>query len=202
MPDCAPPDQQPDHPCQVVSYWLDRDDRIVQLNPLWDQFALANGGEKQLLSSEIQGRKVFDFITGDQTRMYLEALLQHVRFLHRTLIRPYRCDSPTLKRFMSMSLTPAAQGLVKLDHTLLKSEPFQQPVIYRYEPDLQASTLPRCSVCTRLLIKGNWLAPEDAETLGFITHGTPLPVHYRICPTCKRTSSTPVIPLPPKTLPD
>ena len=71
MPVCAPPDQQPDIPCLVVSYWLDRDDRIVQVNPLWDQFALANGGEKQLLSSEIQGRRVFDFITGDQTRMYL-----------------------------------------------------------------------------------------------------------------------------------
>lgn len=179
--------------CQVVSYWLDQDDRIVQVNPLWDQFALANGGEQRLLSSEIQGRRVFDFITGDQTRMYLEVLLQHVRFLHRTISRSYRCDSPTMKRFMSMSLTPATQGLVKLDHTLLKNEPFQQPVIYRHEPEPQATALPRCSVCTRLLIKGNWLTPEDAEILGFIKPGIPLPVTYRICPACRSKQPRPQI---------
>lgn len=199
MSDSITTEQLADTPCQIVSYWLDHDDRIVQVNPLWDQFALENGGEQRLLSSEIKGRRVFDFITGDQTRMYLEALLQHVRFLNRTLNRSYRCDSPTLKRFMSMSLTPAEQGLVKLDHTLLKSELFEKPVIYRHEPDPEADALPRCSVCTRLLIKKNWLSPEDAEILGLITPGIPLPVHYRICPACRRKQPKPQANLPFRT---
>jgi hypothetical protein len=186
MPDNVSMKQQPENGCMIVSYWLDREDRITKVNPLWDQFALANGGENRLLSSEIQGRRVFDFITGDQTRMYLEALLQHARFLNRSVSRSYRCDSPTMKRFMSMCLTPASEGLVQLDHTLLKSEPFQQPIIYHHEPDPQAAALPRCSVCTRLLIKENWLSPEDAETLGFLIPGKPLPVTYRICPACRR----------------
>lgn len=186
MPDRITTDQQPDSVDQKVSYWLDREDRIIQVNPLWDRFALANGGENRLLSSEIQGCRVFDFITGDQTRMYLEALLQHARFLNRSVSRSYRCDSPTMKRFMSMRLTPATEGLVQLDHTLLKSEPLYPPVIYHHEPDPKATALPRCSVCTRLLIKDNWLTPEDAETLGFLIPGKPLPVTYRICPTCRR----------------
>lgn len=171
---------------QIVSYWLDAEDRIVKVNPLWDRFALANGGDRQLLSSEIRGRSVFDFITGDQTRMYLEALLQHARFLERSVSRSYRCDSPTLKRFMSMCITLEADHLVQLDHTLLKCEPLEQPIRYHHEPDQRAQAVPRCSVCTRLLIKGRWLSPEDAEILGLLPPGKPLPVTYRICPSCRR----------------
>lgn len=178
---------------QIVSYWLEPADRIVKVNSLWDQFALANGGENRLLSSEIQGRRVFDFITGDQTRMYLEALLQHARFLNRSISRNYRCDSPTLKRFMSMSITPVTASLVQLDHTLLKCEPFEQPIAYRHEPDPQAQALPSCSVCTRLLIKGSWLSPEDAEILGLLTFSKPVPVTYRICPSCRRRQPGPQI---------
>lgn len=185
MPDMNHTEQQ-EAVGQIVSYWLDPADRIIKVNPLWDRFALTNGGEARLLSAEIQGRRVFDFITGDQTRMYLEALLQHARFLHRSVIRSYRCDSPTLKRFMSMSITPVTASLVQLDHTLLKCEPLEQPIAYRHEPDSQAQTLPRCSVCTRLLIKGSWLSPEDAEILGLLTFSKPVPVTYRICPACRR----------------
>ncbi len=186
MPDTITAAGQQETIGQVVTYWLDTEDRIVKVNPTWDQFAIANEGGKQLLSSEIKGRRVFDFIMGDQTRMYLEALLQHARFLNRSVSRSYRCDSPALKRFMSMSITPADDNLVQLDHTLLKCEPLEQPIIYRHEPDPQAKALPRCSVCTRLLIKGTWLSPEDAEILGLLSPGKPLPVTYRICPSCKR----------------
>lgn len=193
MPDRLNTAEQGEAIGQIVSYWLDPADRIVNVNLSWDLFARANGGNHQLLSSEIQGRSVFTFITGDQTRMYLEALLQHARFLNRSISRNYRCDSPTLKRFMSMSITPVTASLVQLDHTLLKCEPFEQPIMYRHEPDPQAQALPRCSVCTRLMIKGVWLSPEDAEILGLLTPGKPLPVTYRICPSCRRRQPGPQI---------
>lgn len=185
MDDKLQPRQQ-DTTGEIVSYWLNSDNRIVRVSKLWNQFALANEGSKELLSPEIQGCSVFEFISGDQTRMYLETLLQHARFLNNAIGRPYRCDSPTLKRYMFMSIRPATKSLVQLDHVLLKTEPQHQQILYRQAPTPESGVVPRCSVCTRLLIKGNWLFPDDAAILGLLSQEKPLPVTYRICPSCKR----------------
>lgn len=185
MDDKLQPRQQ-DTTGEIVSYWLNSDNRIVRVSKLWNQFALANEGSKELLSPEIQGRSVFEFIIGDQTRMYLEALLQNARFLNHAVNRSYRCDSPTLKRYMSMTIQPTQEGLVQLNHTLLKTEPQEQELIYCHTPTPEYGAVPRCSVCTRLLIKGTWLSPEDAKILGLLVPCKPLPVTYRICPSCRR----------------
>lgn len=167
-----------------VSYWIDSSDRIVRVNQVWDRFALSNDGGDALLASRVIGRNVFDFITGDETRMYLGALLQHARLLNRTVVRPYRCDSPSLRRFMEMQVSPDEGELVRLDHVLLRAEPYLTPIVYRHEADPDVEALFRCSVCSDLQVGDRWFAPEDARILCGLPADQPLPVRYAVCPSC------------------
>lgn len=169
-----------------VSYWIDDTDRIARVNQVWDNFALSNDGGDALLASRVIGRNVYDFITGDETRMYLGALLQHARFLNHTVVRPYRCDSPDVRRFMEMRVIPDEGSLVRLDHVLIRAEPYLTPVVYRYERDPGGKAVLRCSVCSNLLVSDRWFVPEDTRILCGIPPDQPLPVRYTVCPSCAR----------------
>jgi len=183
------PDKIAESSVLQVSYWIDGTDTIVKVNQVWDRFALGNDGGDAVLSSKVVGRNVFDFISGDETRMYLGALLQHARYLNRTVVRPYRCDSPALRRYMEMQVSPDADGLVRLDHVLLRAEPYEVPVVYRHESDPDAEALFRCSVCSNLQVADRWFAPEDARILCGMPCDKPIPVRYAVCPSCTKKTS-------------
>jgi len=184
MPFSNTPDKASESSVLQVSYWIDGTDTIVKVNQVWDHFALGNDGGDSVLSSKVVGRNVFDFISGDETRMYLGALLQHARFLNKTLVRPYRCDSPALRRYMEMQVSPDEGDLVRLDHVLLRAEPYEVPVVYRYEDNPDVEALFRCSVCSDLQVGDRWFAPEDARILCGLAPEKPLAVRYAVCPSC------------------
>lgn len=168
----------------VITCWLDEHDTIVEVSQTWDRFALSNNADKKTLARGVIGRTIFSFIIGDPTRMYLQALLQQVRILGRSLARTYRCDSPELKRYMEMRLTPEESGLVRIDHTLLRVEPFSQPVSFYPADFVSSTTIGRCSVCANLKTDLRWIPPEKVLEQAKILYSVALPVSYLVCPAC------------------
>jgi hypothetical protein len=162
-----------------TQYELDSKNVITAVNPAWEAFALANAG-RQLLAEQVVGRRLFDYITGDPTRMYLEALLQTVRRAAAPLVRPYRCDSPGLRRFMEMEIRPLAGGGLELSHRLLRTQLIERPVSFTTTAAAGGQLLKRCSVCGRLAQPGGWREPSDVAAAG-----GELPVIYTVCPDCK-----------------
>ncbi|MBD3221057.1 hypothetical protein GF314_07410, partial [bacterium] len=110
-----------------TTYWLSRDDRIVHVGSTWDQFARDNGGH-DAIGAVVLGRSLAEFISGTPTRMWIDTILSLARLRGEPIERPYRCDTPTLRRHMRMTVTAEEGGVLRLDHVVLATEPRPLPV--------------------------------------------------------------------------
>lgn len=164
----------------VTVYYLDARDVIVDVNAAWNAFAQQNGGI--LLADEVIGEKLTRFVTGEPTRMYISTVLEGVRTLGRPAVKPYRCDSPGLKRFMEMSVVPEAGKRLRLEHRCLKVEGREPAVAFEYRPGKTAVRC--CSVCNRIEHRGAWV--EAAERITGVKFAR-LDVAYEVCGNCLTT---------------
>ncbi|MBN1956839.1 MAG: hypothetical protein JXQ81_12605 [Desulfuromonadales bacterium] len=165
----------------TVSYRIDRDNLIVDVSEEWDRFAIANGGS--CTSHSIIGHSLFDFISGDPTRMFVRVLLDYCRHMRQPVSRPYRCDSPDLKRFMEMKITCLGDDLL-LTHRLLRTEPISPPVNFPLGDEVVGQGLNRCSICNRIFTFGHWLDVDLARRRGLVEPSVDR-VEYVVCPVCQ-----------------
>jgi hypothetical protein len=112
----------------ITTYILDGKGRIISINGPWDEFAHENGGV-DIYANDIQGQLIWDFISGDATRMWFDTLINFAAIKNEIIKRPYRCDSPEFKRYMRMTITPEGNGLLRIDHELLSLEQRKIPYI-------------------------------------------------------------------------
>ncbi len=159
-------------------YLVDHQGIIRDVNAGWDRFAQMNGGPPGM---EVLNRRIFDFVTGDPARMYLNSLLEQSRTLQQEVIVAYRCDSPGRKRYMELRLRPLRDNSVALEHRIVREEDLQPVVTFSYHP--QAIALRRCSVCNRLNRGGRWQELPDVLT-PHMAHAR-LPVRYDVCGDCR-----------------
>jgi hypothetical protein len=181
----AKPETAPPAPAEGMSYTLDKANHIVAVSGQWDAFALDNDGN-EVLSSKIIGKPLDQFIDGDTTRMFVRTMIMSARTLQRPVYRPYRCDSPKLKRFMEMTVLPGEQGVVEVIHRELHSEPIIHPMPVCAAPKgVGENFVKRCSMCNRVKVLGIWSeldAAIDAYRLPAGAHN--LKVIYGVCPDC------------------
>lgn len=169
----------------TLYYRLDAADRIVEIGGCWNDFALANAGES-VLAECVLGSDIYDHVSGDASRMFLHTLLTATRSLARDTTRPYRCDSPGVKRFMEMSLLPLADHGVMVAHRMIKVEPLpgRYDFIASKNQPYPPSRIVRCSICNRIKHAGEWLETDRAGALGLLSSSEPTPVIYGVCDAC------------------
>ncbi|MDX2224491.1 MAG: PAS domain-containing protein [Rhodospirillaceae bacterium] len=94
-----------------VAYVVDRDQRIVAVGESnWNAFAVANDGD-HVLATSIVGKSLFDFISGDHIKDAYRKLLVAVLEGDRKITQfRFRCDAPSVRREMRMSISPVWQG--------------------------------------------------------------------------------------------
>jgi hypothetical protein len=168
---------------QPTSYRIDGDDRIVSVGGAWDSFVRENEGAS-ILSMQVQGRSIWDFVAGETTRMWLEAVFQMARLRGEAMERSYRCDSPGLKRFMRMRLIPLADGGLQVEHQLLSTER-RSPALHMRTDGHPASVgvMIRCSFCGQIQTGQGWLEPSQ-EMAG---PSSTIPVAYSVCEPCRES---------------
>lgn len=181
----APSPAVADDRSEVLSYTLDKADNIVAVGGNWDAFARENDGES-LLASKIIGCNLDQFIHGDITRMFVRTMIMSARTLQRPVLRPYRCDSPKLKRFMEMTVLPGAQGAVEVVHRELRSEPIAHPMPISAAPAGAGKRfVKRCSICNRVKAQDIWSELDAAIDAARIPAGAhDIKVIYGVCPDC------------------
>jgi hypothetical protein len=128
---------------------VDSRDSIVWIDPSWGEFARCNGAP-QLLEEQVVGRRLPDFLAGDEVRHLWSLVLQGVREEERSVTLPFRCDSPDRRRFMELDLTPLGEGRVELTARLLREEARDRVALLDADVPRSADFLPICSQCKRI----------------------------------------------------
>ncbi len=170
------------------TYWLDDIGTIVQLGSSWDQFLQDNGGSG-CSSCEVLGKSIWGFIHDDPTRMWLDTLITLAKLQKKPVERPYRCDSPHIRRFMRMHIVPEDSRLIRIEHIILKEEARVSRAEMYGAHDRAATYCRRCSVCCRVDIDGEWTEPDiPLESINDDPSGR-LRVTYTVCEDCRQLLS-------------
>lgn len=145
-----------------IAMILDRELRIVQIGePNWQQFIDANPPPDQTAreraKQHVLGRPVTEFIAGDAVRKTFAELFNSVLGGTRPVVQiDYRCDAPTQRREMRLSVRPIAAG-DEVRHLLYQSvllSAQQRPAIPLFgvpvadQDDDEILTL--CAICARV----------------------------------------------------
>ncbi len=145
-----------------LAYTVDSLDRIIAIDGPWDEFARANGAPA-LTRGNVLGRSLFDYIDGIEAAELSALLLERARKSSVAPI-PFRGDSPTHRRFLSLALRADPKGRVHCESTIEREEE------RAFQPLLDAAAARKggivviCSWCkkVRLPAAGPWVEVEEA----------------------------------------
>ena len=118
---------------QVFDYAIDPFDTIVSVSEPWVEFARENAAPEL---GKVIGHSIWEYIEGKPTRDLYDVVFSRVRAQGDTIELPFRCDSPTVYRFMRLVVAPSDGGGVCFQGVLLREQ--EKP----YEPMLDRA-LPR-----------------------------------------------------------
>jgi hypothetical protein len=164
-----------------VSYRIDAGDRIVEVGDDWAAFARANDAPH--LADEVEGRPLWNFVSGDLTRQVYRELLVHVRS-GRPASFDYRCDAPQLQRFMRMTMRAVGHDGVQFESVTVRTEA-RTPAIAMLPPATAERLVRMCSWCKRVADATSWLDLDAAvDAFGLLTRTTAVAISHSMCPAC------------------
>ncbi|MGE0709112.1 MAG: hypothetical protein AB7N76_00460 [Planctomycetota bacterium] len=167
---------------RTTAYRLDAKDRIVWFDEGFSRFAAQNGDPD--LPNRVLDTPLWDHVDGQGVGSVTMAVLQRARHAG-PLSFPYRCDSPTLRRFMRMTVAPRGDDSLELCSTILRTEPREPVPIPLGGRDLPGPLLTICAWCRRVQTPGGWLEPEEAiGALDLLTSDVAPRVTHGMCDGC------------------
>lgn len=165
-------------------YRLDAADTIAFVSPEWLRFAAENEAP-ELTEAAVVGRPIWQFITGEETRVLYADLFRDLRRRPAEIVVPFRCDSPALIRHMSLELRSWDGGEIECEGRLLRAERREPVDVLSRWGERSAESLPVCSLCRRLLVQGEWLDAGAAIVRKRLFSVAPLPcLAETVCPEC------------------
>ena len=150
----------------MISYTLDAQDIITSVNPAFQTFAEENNAP--FSASDVLGRSIFKSVTGHSTRTLYEAIYRFVRESGVELQIPYRCDSPTHRRHMSMVISRAQANTLEVRNEQVECVEKTYPSVgVRHVASDAGRGIVRvariCSICNHLSLRdGEWLELDIA----------------------------------------
>jgi hypothetical protein len=169
----------------MLSYCVDTTDRITEIDGAWDEFALANGAP-QLTRDLVLGKELSTFIAGREARELTQMLFGQAR-LGRSVSLGFRCDSPSERRHLRMTLSPAGAEAIRCATTLERAEPRARVRLLDDSSPRSQDLLSVCSWCKKIRMPdGSWSEVEVAvEALGlFGAVGLPQ-LSHGVCEPCR-----------------
>jgi hypothetical protein len=169
----------------TVCYHVNDRDEIVSVNPEWDRFALANGGES-VTADRVLGRRLWEFIADYTTRDLYRQILIRVRS-GRTIRFTFRCDAPALSRVLEMDVSEAGDGTVRfLTRTLSEESRPAVPLPDPAETETRSEArLLVCGWCRKVAVGESWEEVEKAVAGLRLFEQVPMPrTTHGICEAC------------------
>ncbi len=177
--------QSPDDNASL-GYQIGHDDRITFVDSKWISFAERNKAP-ELTERAIVGKSIWNFVAGREVQ-HLYGLMFHVaRSEGREVAVPFRCDSPTSRRFMELRVAPGQKGALSFQSLLVREEArayIELPDTGDRAPEALQTI---CSWCKRLHLKDDsWVEIERAvRELGLFGSARLPRLTHGICPDCR-----------------
>lgn len=146
---------------EATIYVVGPDDRIIKVNEGFWAFAACNDWKAVI------GRPLWDFIKPEGLAALYQTLIATVRETNKAFCFPFRCDSPFLRRLMTMAVAPEHNGTVRFVVELDKEVPLHKAD----GTDESKSTRFICRRCRKISHHGDWLPLEYALTAQLIDVG-------------------------------
>jgi len=167
-------------------YELDQQLRLRAAGSGWNEFALENGAS-DLVWPRPLGHPLLMYLSDATTVQLYELLFARVTREQRPITFPIRCDGPTRRRHLSLTMTTAPAAGYVISTTLLHSEP-RSPIAFLDRTVERRGRIPVavCGWCGRLNVDGQWVEVEQAllsQRLFDRLH--PPPLTNTICNACR-----------------
>lgn len=165
---------------KAIRYRISAEDKILEVNAAWDEFALDNGAQ-ELISARVVMQPLWRFIADLETRYLYQIIFKRIRATRQPLRFPFRCDAPALRRFMELEMSQLPGGEIQFDSRLVRTES-RDPVLFIASGGVRNQhVLKICSWCKRVQLPANeWVDAEEAirrknlfdhDTMPIVTHG-------------------------------
>lgn len=170
----------------VYYYEIDSEDRIVGASDSWDTFARENDGG-HLVFEKVRGQLIWDHISDAETADLYRRIFASARS-GRPVQFFLRCDSPTVRRMLSVHVAmPEGTSDLRISTLLFRADQ-REFLDLRGKQDTETLLdLPACSWCEKVLVpEHSWQEVESAAvwlTKGMQTGRCRL--SYTICPGCR-----------------
>jgi hypothetical protein len=170
---------------QVYRYRVNEADVIEFVDGWWLAFAKENNADG-LTESSVVGRVIWDFIADEATRKLYREIHDYVRSSANPILVPFRCDSPTLQRFMQLKISKQATGQLLYESKLLRVVRQKRLALLDPKEDRSENSLTMCSFCKRSLIgASSWLELENISLKLRMYDQQKVPeLKYTVCPDC------------------
>lgn len=168
-------------------YRIDADAHFTLIDDAWLAFARQNDAE-YLTPATVLQRPLWDFISDIETRHLYEILLEQVRAQQAPVSIPFRCDSPTCRRFMNMTILPVRAGGFEFRTRIVRQERREAVRLLEVAAARSEAFLRICSGCKHIALSPNgWVEVEEAVRVLNLFGDRRLPqLTHGICPDCKR----------------
>lgn len=171
-------------PGREFAYRISADNRIESVNPDWLSFARENSAP--LLTTEaVVGRSLFRFLASTSVRYLYQLIIDRTRRSQRTIVIPFRCDGPSVRRFMELSISPCANGNVQFVGRMIREESRTTVSLLDASITRTNEYVAMCSWCKRVEVSGEWLEVEQALRQTRLFEVTSFPkLAHGVCTDC------------------
>ena len=164
---------------RVFNYRVNAEDRINHVSSEWLDFARENDAS-DLDSETVIGQSIFQFVSNEETRHLYAMILDRVRTGRNEVVVPFRCDGPSVRRFMELEVSPRPKSHVQFQGRIVREE--GRPAVPLLDSSINRGDdfLKICSWCKRVQAQREWLEVELAvdklelfnrKRLPQLTHG-------------------------------
>jgi hypothetical protein len=175
---------------ETLSYHVDGQNRIAQVGPNWDAFALANDAP-EVCARKVLNRPLMDFLSGFETKHLYDIMLSKVRSTRNPLTVPFRCDAPDLRRFMELTMRPREGGGIEFQTVVLREEARTPTILLDRTSRRGGGPVLMCAWCKKVNVQGEWLEVEDAVAKLQLFQEPVVPeLTHGICSSCRAQVET------------
>ena len=167
------------HESDNFAYRLDARDHVASVDTEWLDF----NGKPITRRPPVS---FWDYISGYEVRHLFKMMFDTARDKHREISVPFRCDTPTARRFMELKIEPLDGGFLSITGELIHKE-IRASVDLLGDVDRDPERfLEICSWCKRVDLGGDrWVEVEDAVRELDLMDDPPLPtLTHGICFDC------------------